>query len=119
MSISSLSRSPTVQYTINNSSTYVYEHFEFIFVASVTLVNTYFDKVIATDPPNSHNAVKCTFYTNFDNCAGNCCLLCRHYSQCPKLCWHNRLTPKDKAISKQEGENESKLVILYTRINKQ
>ena len=49
MSISSLSSSSTVQHTINNSSTHVYEHFEFIFVAFVTLVNTYFDKkIIAT-----------------------------------------------------------------------
>ena len=102
MSISSLFSSSTVQQTINNSSTNVYEHFKFIFVASVTLANTYFDKIIATesDSPKSHNPVKCTFYTNFDNCAGNCCLLCWHYSQCSKLCWHNRLKPKDKTISK-------------------
>ena len=58
MSINSLSSSSTVQHAINNSSMYVYECFEFIFVVFVTLVNTYFDKIIATDSPKSHNPVK-------------------------------------------------------------
>ena len=44
MSISSLFSSFTVQHTINNLSTYVYEHFEFIFGAFTTLVNTYLAK---------------------------------------------------------------------------
>ena len=40
MSISSHSSSSTVQHAITISSLYVYEHFEFIFVAFATLVNT-------------------------------------------------------------------------------
>ena len=58
MSISSVSSSSTVQHTINNSSIYLYENFEFIFVAFATLFNTHFDKIIATDSPKSHNPVK-------------------------------------------------------------
>ena len=58
MSIRSLSSSSTVQHTINNSSTYVYKHFEFIFVAFATLFNTHFDKIITTNSPKSHNPVK-------------------------------------------------------------
>ena len=36
MSISSLSSSSIVRHTINNSFTYVYKHFEFIFVTFAT-----------------------------------------------------------------------------------
>ena len=68
MSISSLSSSSTVQHTINNSSTYVYEHFEFIFVAFSTLINIYFYKII--------QIWELCIYTKFVNCAGNYCLLC-------------------------------------------
>ena len=81
MSISSLSSSSVVQYTIKISSTYVYKHFELIFVAFATLFNTHYDKIITTDSPKPHNPVKCACYTNCVNCAGNCCLLCWHYAQ--------------------------------------
>ena len=37
---------------------YVHKQFEFIFVAFTTLVNGYFDKIIATDSPKSHNPMK-------------------------------------------------------------
>ena len=68
ISISSLSSSSIVQHTTNNLSTHVYKHFEFIFVAFLPLVNTYFDrKIIATDSSKFHNPVKCTFYTKFAN----------------------------------------------------
>ena len=62
MSISSLSSSFTIQHTINNSSTYVYEHFEFIFAAFATLVDTYFNKIITTDSPKSHNPLKSVYF---------------------------------------------------------
>ena len=83
MSNSSLSSSSTVQHTNNNSFTYAYEHFEFIFVAFATLVITYFDKIITIDLPKSQFCEKCAFYTNFVNCSDNFCL----------LRWHNRLKP--------------------------
>ena len=37
---------------------YVYKHFELIFVVFTTLFTTYFDKIITTDLPKSHNPVK-------------------------------------------------------------
>ena len=37
---------------------YVYKHFEFIVVAFGTLVNAYFDEIITTNSPKSHNSVK-------------------------------------------------------------
>ena len=37
---------------------YVYEQFEFIFIAFVTLVNACFDKIITTDSPKSQNPAK-------------------------------------------------------------
>ena len=58
MSVSCLSRSSMVLYIINNSSMYVYKHFELIFVVFTTLFTTYFDKIITTDLPKSHNPVK-------------------------------------------------------------
>ena len=64
MSINSLSSSSIIQHTINNSSTYVaiYEHFEFIFVAFSTLVNTYFDKIITSGFTQiSQSCEVCTF----------------------------------------------------------
>ena len=57
MSVCSLSSFSGVQHTINNSSTYVYEHFEVIIVTFATLVNTHFDKIITTHSPKSHNPV--------------------------------------------------------------
>ena len=47
---------------------YIYKHFEFIFVAFATMVNTYFDKIITTDLPKSHNPVISVHYINFINC---------------------------------------------------
>ena len=61
MSISCLSSSFTVQHTINNSPTYLYEHFEFIFATFATLVDTYFGKVITTDSPKCHNPLKSVY----------------------------------------------------------
>ena len=81
--ISSLSSSSTVQHTIINSSKDVFKHCEFIFFAFATLFNTYFDKIIYyrfTQISQSYE--KCALYTNYVNCAGNCCLLCWHYAQC-------------------------------------
>ena len=65
-SISSLSSSSTLQYTINNSSTYLYEHSEFILL-HLQLYSIHVDKTITTDSPKS-------FYINFVSCSGNCCL---------------------------------------------
>ena len=66
MSISSLSSYSTVQYTINNSSTYVQlQHFELIFATFSTLVNAYFDKIITTNSPKSHNPVKNMYFIQF------------------------------------------------------
>ena len=52
--ISSLSSSTTVWHTINNSSMYVYKHFELIFVVCATLFNTRF----TTDLSKSHIPMK-------------------------------------------------------------
>ena len=52
MSISSLSSSSSVQYIINNTSTYVYKHFKIHFVSFANLVNAYFDKIITLIHPN-------------------------------------------------------------------
>ena len=82
MSIRSVSHSSTVQHIINNSSTYVYWHFQFIFAAFATVVNACFDKIITTDSPKPHNPVKTCILHNFVSSAGNFCLLCWHYAQC-------------------------------------
>ena len=88
---------PIVQHTINNSSMYVYECFEFIFVAFVTLVNMYYNKIITTDSPKSHNPVK---NVHFIQIVSVMLAIVAYYAQCfcfpimLKLCWHNRLKPK-------------------------
>ena len=58
MTVSGLSSFSSVQHTNNNSSTYVYEHIEFIFVAFGALVSKYFDKIVTTGSPKSYNLVK-------------------------------------------------------------
>ena len=85
MSISSLSISSIVQHTIDNSSTYVYKHFEFIFAAFATLINAYLTKSLPPIHPNLTGHQSCenfVFYTNFVNCTGNFCLLHWHYAHC-------------------------------------
>ena len=90
--------SSSVQYTISNSSAYVYEHFKFMFVAFATLVNAYFDNIITTVSPKSHNPVKSvhviqilsivlaivTYYVGI-------MLNAFAFPLCSKLCWQNRL----------------------------
>ena len=84
MSISRLSSFSTIQHTINNSSTYVYKHFEFTFVAFETFFNTHFDKIITTDSSKSHNPMKSVHFIQIlsNACAGIFCPLCWYYAHC-------------------------------------
>ena len=117
-SISSLSSSSTVQYTINNLSIYLYQHFEFIFVTFATLVNAYFDKIITTDSPKSNNPVKSVHFTQilsivlatFAYYAG-IMLNAVAFLSCSKLCWHNRLKP---LTGKDWGMHSTFNVTLFT-----
>ena len=100
MSISSLPRSSTLQHTINKLSTYVYKHFEFIFIAFATLVNAYFDKITTIDSPKSHNPVKIMHFIQIlsillaiFNYYADIMLNAFAFLLCSKLCWHNRLKP--------------------------
>ena len=76
---------------------YVYEHFEFIFVAFATLVNTYFDKIIAKDSPKSHNPVKSMHFIQILSIvleiiayyATGIMLSAFAFLLCSNICWHN------------------------------
>ena len=103
----SLSNSSTVQHTINNSSTYVYKHFEFIFVAFATYLNAYFDKIITTDSPKSHNPVKNVHFPQTLSIVLEIAD-CFATLLCSKSCWHNRLKP-----SKHTGKR-LKVILLIT-----
>ena len=105
MSISSLSSSSTVQHTINNSSTYVYKHFEFIlFHLQLYLIHV-LTKALSQIRPNLTILWKVYFIqilsivlANFTYNAGIMLnaidfLLCSKY-----LCWHNRLKPTARTI---------------------
>ena len=92
ISNSSLSSSPTVQRTNNNSFTYVYKHFEFIFVVFATLVYTYIFR-----QNHYHRFTQITILWKV------CILykLCQLFWQflpimlvlCSELRWHNSLKP--------------------------
>ena len=102
ISMHSLSSSSSVQHMINNSSTYVYvyKHFEFIFVAFATLVNTYSLPQIY---PNLTILWKCAFYANFvATFAYYAGIMLNAFALplCSKLCWHNRLKPNVYASTK-------------------
>ena len=81
--ISSLCGSSTVQHTINYSSTYAYKinTLNSFLLHSQTLINAYFDKSSPKIHQFSQSCEKCTFYTNFVNCADNSCLLRWDYAQ--------------------------------------
>ena len=77
---------------------YVHKQFEFIFVAFITLVNTYFGKIITTDSPKSHNPVKNMYSIPIFSIVQaivayyvGIMLIAIAFLLCSKLCWHNRL----------------------------
>ena len=91
MSINSLSSSSTVQHAINNSSMYVYKHFEFILFHFATLINAL--ESLPLISPKSHQAL----------ILGKICILYKFYQLCWEflpimlelcslllLCFHNR-----------------------------
>ena len=92
----------TVQYTINNSSPYVYKHFKFNFVAFITLVNAYFGKIISTDSSKSHKSCVKMYFMQILSIVW--AILPISYAGImfnafafllwSKLHWHNKLKPK-------------------------
>ena len=97
-SISSLSSSSTVQHTIKNSSTYVHECFEFIFVA---FVSVHLIHILTNLLPHILNFIQVlpivlTIIAYYADIMLNAFA----FPLCLKLYWHNRLKPNTCTIYK-------------------